>query len=89
MPKIDIIIKSEIINEVFKLHIIYMQIADVFDFSRIIWFVNLKFEPICFENAVDRTTCRFLEFHEICQGMATGEVLVLEFGYGAVGEVFG
>ena len=26
-----------------------MQIADVFDFSRIIWFVNLKFEPICFE----------------------------------------
>ena len=67
-----------------------MKIADVLNFSRSSsGFANLKFESILFQkNAVDRMTCwRYLEFHEICHGMATG-VLVLEAGYGAVGEVF-
>ena len=43
-------------------------------------------EPICFEMQY-RTMCRILKFHDICQGMATWEVLVLECWYGAVGEV--
>ena len=67
-----------------------MKIADVLSFSRSSsGFANLKFESILFpKNAVDRMTCwRYLEFHEICHGMATGVLVEAWYG-GAVGGVF-
>ena len=67
-----------------------MKIADVLIF-RVDHLVctNLKFESILFpKNAVDRMTCwRYLEFHEICHGMATGVLVEAWYG-GAVGGVF-
>ena len=67
-----------------------MKIADVLSFLRSSsGFANLKFELILFpKNAVDRMTCwRYLEFHEICHGMATGVLVEAWYG-GAVGGVF-
>ena len=67
-----------------------MKIADVLIFSRSSsGLYKLKFGSILFpKNAVDRMTCwRYLEFHEICHGMATGVLVEAWYG-GAVGGVF-